>query len=100
MNVRHSEPVDAAVVGFTRPRSRPRALVVQLLYGRQALSQGLTASLASQAAGLLPDPGPDRFGSTPDGERYTESGPGLTAELLAGSTRHQVVTVAPVLAAE
>ncbi|WP_051901050.1 hypothetical protein [Streptomyces aureus] len=100
VKVRHSEPVDAMVVGFTGPRSRPRALVVQLPDGRRALSQRLTAPLAAHAAALLPDPGPDRFGSTRDGERYAESGPGLVAEVLAGSTRHRVVTVTRILAAE
>ncbi|MEY2249024.1 DNA ligase [Streptomyces sp. BF23-18] len=98
VKVRHSEPVDAVVVGFTGPR--PRALVVRLPDGRRALSHRLTAPLAARAAELLPESGTSRFASTRDGERYAESGPGLVAEVLAGSTRHRSVTVTRLLPAE
>lgn len=92
VKVRHSEPVDAAVVGFTGPRARPRALVVQLPDGRRALSQRLSGQLSAVAAGLLPAAG--SLLSLPEGERYARVPIGLLqAEVLAGSTRHRVVTV-------
>ena len=80
------------MIGFTGPRARPKALVVRLPDGRRALTQRLTAPLWAQAAALLPD-SPPRIEETRDGERYTATGGGVMAEVLAGSTRHRVVTV-------
>ncbi|WP_406368780.1 hypothetical protein OG788_02200 [Streptomyces sp. NBC_00647] len=85
VKVRHSEPVDAVVVGFTGPRSRPRALVVRLPDGSRALSHRLTAPLAAQAAELLPEPGTSRFASTRDGERSRRERAGACG----GSARRQ-----------
>lgn len=93
--VRHTNPLSAWVVGYTGPRSRPRALVVELPGGRRALSQRLTAPLSAAAAVLLVDDVPRRTEETRDGTRYVAAG-GAQVEVLAGSTRHQVVTVARV----
>lgn len=92
IKVRHSEPLDSVVVGYTGPRSRPRALVVELPGGRRALSQRLTAPLAAAAAALLRDAVPHRIGEAGDGTRYTVAR-GAEAEVLAGSTRHRTVTI-------
>ena len=100
VKVRHSEPVDAPVIGFTGPRSRPRALVVELPRGRRALSQRLTAQLSAVAAALLTDAETFPLARTQDDERYTPVGGGLVAEVLAGSTRHRVVTVTRLRPAE
>lgn len=89
--IRHAETVDAEVVGYTGPAARPRAVVVQLA-GRRALSQALTAPLAAAVSAHArgrPDGRKARFG---DGT-YTTIGPGLVVEVLAGTTRHGVVTV-------
>ncbi|MFE9127739.1 DNA ligase [Streptomyces sp. NPDC007148] len=91
--IRHAETVDAEVLGYTGPVKRPRALAVRLPDGRTALSQILAAPLASQvAAHLAAAPGFGR-GCTHDGETYSLTVPGLVVEVLAGTTRHAVVTV-------
>ncbi|MFF7176826.1 ATP-dependent DNA ligase [Streptomyces pseudovenezuelae] len=100
VKVRHSEPVDSLVVGVTGPRSRPWALVVELPDGRRALSQRLTAQLSASAAALLAGEEPRPLKRTRDGERYTPVGGSLAAEVLAGSTRHRVVTVTRLRPAE
>lgn len=99
IKVRHSDPLDTVVVGYTGPRSRPRALVVELPGGRRALSQRLTTPLAADAAALLVDDEPRHLEATRDGTRYVAAG-GARTEVLAGSTRHQVVTVTRVRPAE
>lgn len=99
IKVRHSEPLDAPVVGYTGPRSRPRALVVELPGGRRALSQRLTGPLAADAAALLVDEEPRHLEATRDGTRYVAAGH-AQAEVMAGSTRHQVVTVTRLRPAE
>jgi ATP-dependent DNA ligase len=99
VKVRHTHLVDAVVIGYTGPRSRPRALVVRLPGGRRAVSQRLPAALAAQAAALLQDSGA-LTGGTVDGERYSPAAAGLVAEVLAGSTRHRVATVTRVRPAE
>ncbi|MGW1674562.1 ATP-dependent DNA ligase [Streptomyces sp. NPDC002324] len=99
IKVRHSEPLDAPVVGYTGPRSRPRALVVELPGGRRALSQRLTGPLAADAAALLVDDEPRHLEATRDGTPYVAAGH-AQAEVMAGSTRHQVVTVTRLRPAE
>jgi hypothetical protein len=58
-----------------------------------ALSQRLAAPLAALVATYLATA--DRAGRcrTAGGEGYTRVAPGLTVEVLAGTTRHPVVTV-------
>ncbi|MFJ5026092.1 ATP-dependent DNA ligase [Streptomyces goshikiensis] len=91
--VRHSETVDADVVGFTGIAGRPRHLVVRLPDGRTARSQQLTAPLAAQVAVFLRAVDPAAEARTPDGEPYRRAGEGLVVEVAAGTTRHGVVTV-------
>ncbi|MFE6522287.1 hypothetical protein [Streptomyces sp. NPDC057794] len=91
--VRHAETVDAEVVGYTGPAARPRHLAVRLPDGRTALSQTLTAPLAAQVASRLPA-GPARRARTSGGDPYNEVEELLLdVEVLAGTTRHAVVTV-------
>ncbi|MFI0141546.1 ATP-dependent DNA ligase [Streptomyces luteogriseus] len=91
--VRHAETVDADVIGFTGSASRPRNVAVRLPDGRTALSQRLAAPLAALVATHLTTA--DRHGRhrTASGDAYTGVEPGLTVEVLAGTTRHAVVTV-------
>ncbi|WP_030405270.1 MULTISPECIES: DNA ligase [unclassified Streptomyces] len=91
--VRHAETVDAEVVGFTGAAGRPRALAVRLPDGRVALSQRLGARLAAQVAAALVDVAPAARGRVAGGELFTVAEPGLLVEVLAGTTRHAVVTV-------
>ncbi|MFD5856102.1 ATP-dependent DNA ligase [Streptomyces chartreusis] len=91
--VRHAETVDAQVVGYTGPIERPRALAVQLPDGRIALSQALKASLAAQVGRLLQGAGPGRTARTTAGDRYVTAHPAVVVEVLAGTTRHAVVSV-------
>lgn len=51
--IRHAETVDAEVVGYTGPATRPRTPAEQLPDGRTALTQKLAALLAGQIAPLL-----------------------------------------------
>ncbi|MFD7705737.1 DNA ligase [Streptomyces sp. NPDC059786] len=90
--VRHAETVDAEVVGYTGPAARPRALAVRLPDGRIGLSQALTAPLAVAVSAHIAACEPGRRART-HGEAYTTVGPGLVVEVLAGTTRHAVVTV-------
>ncbi|WP_239772405.1 DNA ligase [Streptomyces sp. CL12-4] len=91
--VRHAETVDAEIVGYTGPAVRPRHLAVRLPDGRTALSQTLTAPLAAQAAPLLAAAGPARRARTRGGDAYNAVATGALVEVLAGTTRHAVVTV-------
>ncbi|SFH20765.1 ATP-dependent DNA ligase, partial [Streptomyces mirabilis] len=91
--IRHAETVDADVTGYTGPQSRPRALAVLLPNGRTALTQTLSAPLAAQIAQVLVAAGPAEQGRTGTGETYTKISSGLAVvEVLAGTTRHAVVT--------
>ncbi|WP_237405500.1 hypothetical protein [Actinacidiphila reveromycinica] len=91
--MRHSEPRDLQVVGYTGTPRRPQALVVELPPGgRLALTQRLSPVLASQAAARLREAPAGVPARTPDGVLYTTAR-GITVESLAGTTRHQVVTV-------
>ncbi len=94
--IRHSETVDAEVVGYTGTMRQLRALVMRLPDGRRAVSQRLTAALAVQAAAHARAAGPGRPARTEDGEPYTAMPGGLVVEVLAGTTRHAVVTVTSV----
>ncbi|MER5888899.1 hypothetical protein ABT160_34160 [Streptomyces sp. NPDC001941] len=91
--VRHAETVDAAVIGYTGPADRADHLVVRLPDGRRALSQRLTAPLAARVSGHLHAHGPGRAARTDEDEPYRTTGAGLVVEVLAGTTRHTVVTV-------
>ncbi|MEV6840006.1 DNA ligase [Streptomyces sp. NPDC051133] len=91
--VRHAETVEADVVGYTGSTARPRALAVRLPDGRTALTQSLKAPLAAQVAVHFAASGPPRSALTRAGETYTTVAPGLVVEVLAGTTRHAVVTV-------
>ncbi|MEV0443511.1 hypothetical protein AB0I84_13225 [Streptomyces spectabilis] len=90
--IRHSETVDADVVGYTGSARQPRALAVRLPDGRTVLSQRLTAALAAQAAAWLRE-APGRQVRTDGGDAYTTVPDGLVVEVLAGTTRHKAVTV-------
>ena len=91
--VRHAETVDAEVVGYTGPVRRPRAVAVRLPDGRVALSQTLTGVLAAAVAPHLGQGGPARRARTSAGEAYSTTPEGVVVEVLAGTTRHAVVTV-------
>ncbi|WP_053084757.1 hypothetical protein [Streptomyces viridochromogenes] len=85
--------MEADVVGYTGSAARPRALAVRLPDGRVALTQALEAPLAAQVAVHFAASGPPRGARTRAGEPYTTASPGLVVEVLAGTTRHAVVTV-------
>ncbi|MGW2496204.1 ATP-dependent DNA ligase [Streptomyces pseudogriseolus] len=92
--VRHAETVDAVVVGFTGTAARPRHLAVRLPNGRVALSQTLTAPLAAHAGAVLREAEAGRPARTRSGDEYrTVDAQDLVVEVLAGTTRHAVVTV-------
>ncbi|MCX5239772.1 DNA ligase [Streptomyces prunicolor] len=91
--VRHAETVDADVVGFTGSAVRPRALVVRLPDGRTALTQALSAPLAAQVSGHIAVSGPSGRARTARGDVYATVGSGLVVEVLAGTSRHSVVSV-------
>jgi ATP-dependent DNA ligase len=91
--IRHAETVEADVVGYTGSAARPRALAVRLPDGRIALTQSLKAPLAAQVAVHFTASGPPRSARTQAGDTYTTAAPGLVVEVLAGTTRHAVVTV-------
>lgn len=89
--VRHADTADAAMVGFTGTARHPKALAVRLPDGHVALSQRLTTALASVIAPrLLPRPG-RAFRKA--GDSYTPDGGDIVVEVVAGTTRHAVVTV-------
>ncbi|GAX57550.1 ATP-dependent DNA ligase [Streptomyces olivochromogenes] len=91
--IRHAETVDADVIGYTGPKTRPRALAVRLPNGRTALTQTLSAPLAAQIAQVLVAVGPAEHGRADTSETYTRIPSGLAVvEVLAGTTRHAVVT--------
>ncbi|MFF8533018.1 hypothetical protein ACN6K9_001000 [Streptomyces sp. SAS_267] len=91
--IQHAETVDAEVVGHTGPGSRPRAAVVELPDGRRSLSQALTPPLAATVSAHVSATGPGRRTRTRATGSHTTVAPGLTVEVLAGTTRHAVVTV-------
>ncbi|MFF3140109.1 hypothetical protein [Streptomyces mirabilis] len=91
--IRHAETVDADVIGYTGPQTRPRALAIRLPNGRTALTQTLSAPLAAQIAQVLVAADPAEHGRADISETYTRIPSGLAVvEVLAGTTRHAVVT--------
>ncbi|MFF2432562.1 ATP-dependent DNA ligase [Streptomyces mirabilis] len=91
--IRHAETVDAEVIGYTGPQTRPRTLAVRLPNGRTALTQTLSAPLAAQIAQVLVTARPAEHGRADTGEAYIRIPSGLAVvEVLAGTTRHAVVT--------
>ncbi|MFF8387768.1 hypothetical protein ACF053_29580 [Streptomyces kanasensis] len=91
--VRHAETVDVPVVGHTGTAAHPRHLAVRLPGGRVALTQRLTGPLAAAAAEHLVAAGPGPRAHTDAGEQYTSTTTEtVVVEVLAGTTRHAVVT--------
>ncbi|MFI6464517.1 DNA ligase [Streptomyces sp. NPDC050538] len=90
--IRHAETTDAAMVGYTGPTKRPRALVVRLPDGRVRLTRAIGAQLAAQVAALLTLSEPGRTAALGTGEVYTAVVVDLMVEVLAETTRHAVVT--------
>ncbi|MFF5654459.1 hypothetical protein ACFY8N_39480 [Streptomyces collinus] len=81
--VRHADTVDATVVGYTGTARHPKALAVRLPDGRVALPQRLTTALASVVGPrLVPQAG----------RVFTKAGDAVL-EVVAGTTRHAVVSV-------
>ncbi|MEW1760524.1 DNA ligase [Streptomyces cyaneofuscatus] len=91
--VRHADTLDVDVVGYTGPRSRPRALAVRFPDGRTLLSQTVSAPIRREVAARLADAESGRPAHTRAGTAYEAVETGLVAEVLAGTTRHGVVTV-------
>ncbi|MFH9969757.1 DNA ligase [Streptomyces mirabilis] len=92
LKIRHADTIEATVAGFTGTARQPRALTVRLPDGHVALSQRLTTALATRIAPhLVPQPG---RASTQDGDAYTPVSGETVVEVVAGTTRHAVVTVA------
>ncbi|WP_371641666.1 ATP-dependent DNA ligase [Streptomyces mirabilis] len=91
LKIRHADTIEATVVGFTGTTRRPRALAVRLPDGRIALSQRLTTALATRIAPyLVPQPG---RAYTQGGDAYTPVSAQVVVEVVAGTTRHAVLTV-------
>ena len=91
LKIRHADTIDATAVGFTGTARRPRALAVRLPHGCVALSQRLTTTLATRIAPrLIPQP---EHAYTQGGDAYTPVSGQVVVEVVAGTTRHAVVTV-------
>ncbi|MFD8566661.1 ATP-dependent DNA ligase [Streptomyces sp. NPDC059639] len=91
--VRHSDVVDADVVGYTGTAARPRQLAVRLPDGRIALTQTLSTGLVAQVAPYLPA-GPFHRERTVHGDSYTALPDStVVVEVASGTTRHAVVTM-------
>jgi ATP-dependent DNA ligase len=91
LKIRHADTIEASVVGFTGATRQPRALAVRLPDGRVALSQRLTTVLAASVAPrLVPQSG---RAYTQAGDAYTPVSGEVVVEVVAGTTRHAVVTV-------
>ncbi|MEV6702578.1 hypothetical protein AB0M68_36520 [Streptomyces sp. NPDC051453] len=93
--VRHADMVDADVVGYVGPASRPHRVAVRLPDGSRILSQALTASVTAEVARHVLNSGPGRRARTV-GEAYATTNAGLVVKVLAGTTRHGVLRVTPV----
>lgn len=94
VKIRHATTAEAAVVGYTGPRRRPRnlALVTDAEQDRVRLSARLDQVLAVHAGTALADApvtGKLRAGD----ESYTGIDMDLVVEILAGSGRHGTLTV-------
>ncbi|MFF3584968.1 ATP-dependent DNA ligase [Streptomyces mirabilis] len=91
LKIRHADTIEAAVVGFTGAARQPRALAIRLPDGRVALSQRLSTALATRIAPrLVPQ---SRRAYTQGGDAYTPVSGEVVVEVVAGTTRHAVVTV-------
>ncbi|MFD7004134.1 DNA ligase, partial [Streptomyces mirabilis] len=91
LKIRHADTIEATVAGFTGTARQPRALAVRLPDGRIALSQRLTTALTTRIAPhLVPQPG---RAYTQGGDAYTPASGEVIVEVVAGTTRHAVVTV-------
>ncbi|MER6610780.1 hypothetical protein ABT282_34020 [Streptomyces sp. NPDC000927] len=94
MKIRHTDTVDALVVGYVGPRRRPHrlALVVGDGGGPVRLSVRLDPVLAVRVGSVLV--GAETVGERhAEGEPYTRVETGLVVEVLAGSGRHGTLTV-------
>ncbi|MDQ0935271.1 ATP-dependent DNA ligase [Streptomyces turgidiscabies] len=89
--VRHADIIDATVVGFTGTARHPKALAVRLPDGGVALSKRLTTALASVIGPRLVRQTGQAFTSA--GDSYTPAVGDVVVEVVAGTTRHAVVTV-------
>ncbi|MFJ3309589.1 hypothetical protein ACIPSA_42510 [Streptomyces sp. NPDC086549] len=89
--MRHADTVDVAVVGFPGTPRHPKTLAVRPPDGRVALSQRLTTALAS-VVGLRLVPQAGRA-FTKASDSYTPAVGDVVMEVVAGTTRHAVVTV-------
>ncbi|MFJ1611021.1 hypothetical protein ACIOHS_48250 [Streptomyces sp. NPDC088253] len=79
------------MAGFTGTARHPKALALRLPDGRVALSQRLTTALAGAVAPcLVPESG---RAFTQGGDAYTPVSGEVVVEVVAGTTRHAVVTV-------
>lgn len=98
LKVRHTYARDAAVIGFTGPPARPSALVLAVADDPvPVVSSPLAPALRAQAAAALEGRvtgGTGTATATGVGEvAYRTAGPGVTAEVEQGTTRHTVTTV-------
>lgn len=91
--LRHSETVDAQVVGYAGNAARPTKVVVELPDGRRILSRALGAAVSRDVARHLDGAEPGRQERTRDGEPYIAVAGGPVVEVAAGTTRHATVTV-------
>ncbi|TQK51874.1 ATP dependent DNA ligase-like protein [Streptomyces sp. SLBN-118] len=96
--LRHTSARDAAVVGFTGPRTRPTALVLVLPDDdTPVVSSPLSPALRAQATAAFTTPAGAHTGTATAvgvGEvEYRRVETGLTAEVEQGTTRHAVTTV-------
>ncbi|MER5227925.1 DNA ligase [Streptomyces flaveus] len=81
--VRHTDTVDATVVGFTGTARHPKALAVQLPDGRVALSQRLATTLASVVGPrLVPKTG---RAFTKAGDTYTPATRDIVVEVVGAA---------------
>ncbi|MFF2511836.1 hypothetical protein [Streptomyces sp. NPDC058086] len=91
MKIRHADTIEAAVLGFTGTARHLKAFAVRLPDGRVALSRHPTTALAAAVASrLVPQPG---RAFTKAGDSCTPAGGDVVVEVVAGTTRHTVVTV-------
>ncbi|MGW0298142.1 hypothetical protein ACWDYK_15755 [Streptomyces anthocyanicus] len=81
------------MVGYTGPAARPRHLAVRFPDGRTAFSQTVASPLFAQVAPYLVASGRVRRAWTRAGDAYGAVGVDLLVEVLAGTTRHAVLTV-------
>lgn len=91
--IRHSETVDAQVIGYTGPPGRPRRIAVRLPDGRRVLSRAVTAPVAASVARHIAATEAGGREHTDDGEQYTAVQNGLVVEVASGTTRHATVSI-------